>query len=242
MRQALPQPTTASKAKLSTQRHQTTLHHKARCRASAVFSGRCSWKWGLVCLHHLSWPWPPRCLQLCIDNAVGWFPRSMPQEQPRAPRQSNRRHPLLRLAMAERLPCHHSQLPSRMFWMQQANSRGSELPSSTKGLMQHHPTTLRLGEDISIQQVYRTGTQAYPTTFDLASTQVSLPLPTPLPHQINCQSLNTALSSIKSYRLNFRRVVTWVPSPKRRLNSCLVLSRLHHSASYPSLDRQESTG
>ena len=92
--------------------HHLRMHHEVSHGCPAVFSGRCSQKWGLICLHHLPQPWPSQCLQLCIAHPVGWFPCTMQKEWPRAPHQPNRKHIVLGLAMAKWLHLSLTQLLS----------------------------------------------------------------------------------------------------------------------------------
>ena len=164
----------------------------------------------------------------------------MLKEQPRAACQPSRKHPVFRLAMTKQVLCNHPQLTSQMLRMQQTNSWSSELPSSTKSLMQHPPTTLMHGESTSMQQVYKTNTQTYPTAFSLVSMQAFDPSPTCSPHQTDLLSPNIELNLIKLYRLNFRRDATLALSPERKLKPYSAPSKHHHSALYQSLDSQES--
>lgn len=162
---ALPQPSTAAKTEFPHQRYQTVSRHKVWCR---VFSGRCSQKWGLLCLHHLSWPWPPQCVQMRVQHPVGRLPCSMQEEQQRPPRQPSRQYSMLRLAAAKWVLSDHPRLLPRMLRMQQLDSWSSRLSSSTKGLMQHRPTTQKYGKDTYLQLDCNTNTPISPQTSGLA--------------------------------------------------------------------------
>lgn len=115
---------------------------------------------------------------------MGWYPCVVPEEWPRSPHQSSRKHPLLRLAEAKRLLLVHSQFPPQVLRVQKAISQHSELSSSAKGLTPCHLTSQRLGMSSSWQLVYWTSTQAVQMAFVLALTRVFCPYPRPLPSLI----------------------------------------------------------
>ena len=156
----------------------------------------------------------------------------VPEEWPRSPHQSSRKHLLLRLAEAEQLLLIHSRLPPRVLRVQKAVSQCSELSSSAKGLTPHHLTSQRLGAITSWQLIYWTSTQAFQTAFVLVLTQVFHPYPRPLPPLITHLLLSILLNLIPLFRLSFRKSAMWAQLPRRKWSSLLGPSRPPRSVSY----------
>jgi len=142
---------------------------------------------------------------------------------------------MLRLAMAKWLLSHHPRLPPRMLRMRQVDSWGSKVSLSTKGLMCLHPTTLKHGNSISLQQAYKKSTLTYPMTSSLASTQASDTSLIPSPHQTDHPSTNTKRSLTRSYKPNSKKVGMLALSPWQKSRPCWAPSTHPHSASYRNL-------
>jgi len=95
-----------------------------------------------------------------------------------------------------------------------------------------HPTTLKHGNGISLQQAYKKSTLTYPMTSSLVSMQASDASLIPSPHQTNHPSMNTKRSLTRLYKLNSKKVSTLALSPWQKLRPCWVPSTHPHSPSY----------
>jgi hypothetical protein len=170
---------------------------------------------------------------------MGWICCLLPQKRERQTPQPSRHSPMLRLAKSSWMLRYHTRLQARVFRVRKADSWGSEMPSSSSGLMPAHHTNQQLGSSTFKLLESHQNSQTSHMIFNSASTLAYLPSLIHSHPLIALQSLNTALSSRGLPKLSSKNTVTSDQFPNQKSNFFSALSRAPPLHLIPKLHKTE---